>query len=100
MANTNLLLDQPPLHAKVTEENGELNAEWKDWFLNFHNSFKQFFPAYSPAASNTSSVALGTSALTTTQRDALVDVANGTVIYNSTTNAFNFRENGAWVTKS
>ena len=36
--------------------------------------------------------------ITTTQRDALTPV-NGMIIYNTTTNAFNFYENGAWVTK-
>jgi hypothetical protein len=36
--------------------------------------------------------------LTTTQRDALTAV-NGMIIYNTTTNQFNFYENGAWVTK-
>lgn len=45
------------------------------------------------------SKALIVSRLTTTQRDAMTAV-NGMIIYNSTTNAFNFRENGAWVTGS
>jgi len=36
--------------------------------------------------------------MTTAQRDALT-AANGMIVYNSTTNAFNFYENGAWVTK-
>jgi hypothetical protein len=36
--------------------------------------------------------------MTTVQRDALTAV-NGMIIYNSTTTAFNFYENGAWVTK-
>ncbi len=36
--------------------------------------------------------------MTTTQRDALT-AANGMIIYNTTTNQFNFRENGAWVIK-
>jgi hypothetical protein len=36
--------------------------------------------------------------MTTTERDALVAV-NGMIVYNETTNAFNFYENDAWVTK-
>lgn len=36
--------------------------------------------------------------MTTAQRNALTPV-NGMIIYNTTTNQFNFRENGAWVTK-
>ena len=36
--------------------------------------------------------------MTTTQRNAMTAV-NGMIIYNSTDNAFNFRENGSWVTK-
>jgi hypothetical protein len=36
--------------------------------------------------------------MTTSQRDALTAV-NGMIIYNSSTNQFNFYENGAWVTK-
>ncbi|EQB62704.1 MAG: hypothetical protein RBG1_1C00001G0283 [candidate division Zixibacteria bacterium RBG-1] len=36
--------------------------------------------------------------MTTAQRDALTAV-NGMIIYNTTTNQFNFREAGAWVTK-
>jgi len=36
--------------------------------------------------------------MTTAQRDSLTAV-NGMIIYNTTTNQFNFREDGAWVTK-
>jgi hypothetical protein len=36
--------------------------------------------------------------MTTTQRNALYTV-NGMIIYNTSTNQFNFYENGAWVTK-
>lgn len=43
--------------------------------------------------------ALIVSRMTTTQRNALTAV-NGMIIYNSTTNEFNFRENGSWVTGS
>lgn len=43
--------------------------------------------------------ALLVSRMTSTQRDNLTAV-DGMIIYNSTTAAFNFRENGAWVTGS
>jgi hypothetical protein len=36
--------------------------------------------------------------MTTAQRNALTAV-NGMIIYNTTTNQFNFYENGGWVTK-
>jgi len=36
--------------------------------------------------------------MTSAQRDALTAV-NGMIIYNTSTNQFNFYENGAWVTK-
>jgi hypothetical protein len=42
--------------------------------------------------------ALLVSRMTTAQRDALTAL-NGMIIYNTSTNAFNFRENGSWVTK-
>jgi hypothetical protein len=34
----------------------------------------------------------------TTHRNQLENAFNGQIIYNTTTNRFNFRENGAWVT--
>lgn len=37
--------------------------------------------------------------MSTTQRNALT-ATNGMIIYNTSTNAFNFRENGSWVTGS
>lgn len=37
--------------------------------------------------------------MSTAERDAL-GVSNGMIIYNTSTNEFNFRENGAWITKN
>ncbi|MFC1515107.1 hypothetical protein ACFL5X_04310, partial [Candidatus Omnitrophota bacterium] len=37
--------------------------------------------------------------MSTAQRDGFAAV-NGMIIYNTTTNEFNFRENGAWITKN
>ena len=47
---------------------------------------------------NTTTGALIVPRMTTTQRNALSAV-NGMIIYNTTTNQFNFFENSAWVTK-
>jgi hypothetical protein len=37
--------------------------------------------------------------MTQAQRDGIQNPINGSIIYNLSTNRFNFRENGAWVTK-
>ena len=47
---------------------------------------------------NSTTGALIVPRMTTAQRNALTAV-NGMIIYNTTTNQFNFYENGAWVTK-
>jgi len=41
--------------------------------------------------------ALAAPQLTGTQRDALLNVANGVIIYNSTSNKLQVRANGSWV---
>ena len=37
--------------------------------------------------------------MSTAQRDAL-SASNGMIVYNTSTDEFNFRENGAWITKN
>lgn len=43
--------------------------------------------------------ALQVQSVTTTERDA-IKAGNGMIVYNTTTNAFNFFENGFWVSGS
>ena len=43
--------------------------------------------------------ALQVQSVTTDERDA-IKVGNGMIVYNTTTNAFNFYENGVWVSGS
>lgn len=46
------------------------------------------------------SAAVQCASMTTTERDNQLSPVDGMVIYNETLSAFNFRENGAWVTKT
>ena len=61
-----------------------------------NNNVEKFFIDKDGSTWFNGSVQVGN--MTTTERDALTP-ANGMIIYNTTTNAFNFRENGTWVTK-
>lgn len=61
-----------------------------------NNNVEKFFIDKDGSAWFNGSVQVGS--MTTTERDALTP-ANGMIVYNTTTNAFNFRENGTWVTK-
>ena len=61
-------------------------------------AFKTYVTSVVPELVVTSEGALIVPRMTTTQRDGLTAV-NGMIIYNTSTNQFNFYENGAWVTK-
>ncbi len=70
-------------------------------FHNTHNPIKVGIGTASPQGAldvNSTTGALIVPRMTTAQRNALTAV-NGMIIYNTTTNQFNFYENGAWVTK-
>lgn len=81
-------LEPPPTVVKLVEETGS----WSIWANWFERSYQ-----YMGALTNQDGV-IQAIQLTTAERDALTAV-NGMIIYNTTTNAFNFYENGAWVTK-
>ena len=72
-------LDPPPSTIK------EFTFHWKTWLNNLFEWLRSVYSTIPPS-------------MTTAERDAL-DAENGMIIYNTTTNAFNFYENGAWVTK-
>lgn len=72
-------LDPPP--SIITE----FNYQWRNWFNNLFEWQTSVDATVSPS-------------MTTTERDAL-PAKNGMIIYNTTTNAFNFYENSVWVIK-
>lgn len=63
----------------------EFTFQWKTWLNNLYEWLKSANGSVVPS-------------MTTTERDAMT-AKNGMIIYNTTTNAFNFFENGLWVTK-
>ena len=93
---TYTLINQPPNYTNITY-NGKTVVTWQRWFNTVYSAWNEFFP--SSASDSLTFPIFTVSQLTTTQCDALVNVSNGAIIYNTTTNAFNFYENGAWVTK-
>ncbi len=99
MSNINAaFMATPPIQEKAVEEDGTLTDIWKNHFDaisqalglvivhdRFNNS-KQETPV-------TVVIAMEQSA-----RDQLDNAVDSTIIYNKTTNRFNFRESGAWWT--
>lgn len=63
----------------------EFNFHWRSWANSLYEWLKTPNGFKAPH-------------MTTTERNALT-AENGMIIYNETTNAFNFYENGSWVTK-
>ena len=57
------------------------------------NRVKNVGKPFEPTDSQTFAVP----SLTTTERDALPNITNGTIIYNTSLNKLQARENGAWV---
>jgi hypothetical protein len=111
MANQlNQILHEPPVFFEINNEDGidknegvqPISGEWQRYFTNQRQAFNQFFPVSTIQDSNgISQVSIPTvTPLTTAQRDNVQNPSNGMFIYNTTTEKFNFYENGAWVEKS
>ena len=96
------VVDLPPNQSQMFY-NGRLTAPWQNWFNNQYQVNNQFFKSFSTAPDPASQVVPPATPLlvnpgyTTAQRDAWVDVQDGTQFYNTTTKKMNFRENGSWM---
>jgi hypothetical protein len=88
----------PPIEERAVDENGKLTDIWKNHFdaisqalglVIVHDRFN-----------NTKQETPVTVVITMSEanRNQLDNAINGTIIYNETTNRFNFRESDAWWT--
>ncbi len=78
-------LDPAPTVVELVKDNMQANNIWTTWLSSLFEWLN---------SANGSKVPT----MTTAERDAL-DAENGMIVFNETTNVFNFYENGAWVTK-
>lgn len=71
----------------VKSDSKRMSDIWKDFIATFTQTLTGYL----------SQNGIFVPPLTTAQRDALQNVINGQLIYNTTLNKFQGRENGAWV---
>jgi hypothetical protein len=96
--NNSPFISVPPIDAPLVKKDNTIGDEWKNHMdaitqnLGFIVSHDRF------DSTKEETPVITVISLTTAQRNDLQNARNGTVIYNTTTNRFNFRENGAWVT--
>lgn len=79
--------DKFPVYDQAVNKDGYLTTEWSIYFSLFFEVLTYFISASGVRVAQ----------LTTQQRDDLDLVVNGMIIYNTTTNKLQGRENNAWV---
>lgn len=80
--------DQLPLYDPLVDlKTGKLTPKWQDFFATSSQTLGTYL----------SELGVDLPSMTTAQRDAQNNPPNGRLIYNTTTNKGQIRENGAWV---
>jgi len=80
-------LDNFPTYDPIIKDKVYLSNVWSDFMATFIESLREYL----------SQNGIFVPRLTTDQRNALQNVINGQLIYNTSTNKFQGYENGAWV---
>jgi len=80
-------LDNFPTYDPITKNGDYLSGIWNDFLATHIESLREYL----------SQNGMFVPRLTTSQRDSLVNVVNGQVIYNTTLDKFQGREAGSWV---
>lgn len=95
------LMDPPVYDNLLDQVDVELNDAWSNWFDSVVEAIGQCITHDSRVDANMNrfdTAILTPTVGTTAERDQLENARNGSMWYNTDTEQFNFRQNGAWVT--
>lgn len=82
-------IDQPPLYDNLTKLRPDVMSDvWVDWFANFYQTLISYLTQFG----------IFLPLLTTAQRDSIQDPQTGQMIYNTTIDAPQIYQAGAWKT--